>query len=90
VQLAALFEQMTALLEYLNLEKWRGLAPSKIEVEGCPFSPAPCATPIHIRLEYISKKDLYTLTCPKNISAVKKGESKKVQVAEQLKDVISL
>ena len=30
------------------------------------------------------------ISCPKNISAVKKGESKKVQVAERLKDVISL
>ena len=28
--------------------------------------------------------------CPKNISAVKKGEAKKVQVAERLKDVKSL
>jgi len=28
--------------------------------------------------------------CPKKISAVKKGEAKKVQVAERLKDVISL
>ena len=25
---------MTALLEYLDLEKWRDLAPSKIEVDG--------------------------------------------------------
>jgi len=30
------------------------------------------------------------ISCPKNISAVKKGKSKKVQVAERLKDVISL
>jgi len=30
------------------------------------------------------------VSCPKNISAVKKGKSKKVQVAERLKDVISL
>ena len=29
-------------------------------------------------------------TYPKNISVVKKGEDKKVQVAERLKDVISL
>ena len=29
-------------------------------------------------------------TCPKNISAVKKGEAKKVQVTERPKDVISL
>ena len=32
----------------------------------------------------------YTNTCPKNISAVKKGEAKKVQVTEQPKGVISL
>jgi len=30
------------------------------------------------------------LTYPKNISAVKKGEAKKMQVAERPKDVISL
>ena len=29
-------------------------------------------------------------TYPKNISAVKKGEDKKVQITEQTKDVISL
>ena len=31
-----------------------------------------------------------TVSCPKNISAVKKGEAKKVQVTEWPKDVISL
>ena len=30
------------------------------------------------------------IDCPKNISAVKKGEAKKVQVTERPKDVISL
>ena len=42
--------------------------------------------------EYIIKEysRLYVITYPKNISAVKKGKDKKVQVTEQPKDVISL
>ena len=39
-----------------------------------------------IHYSYVMIYSIY----PKNISAVKKGEAKKVQVAEQLKDVISL
>jgi len=37
---------------------------------------------------YALKKD--AISYPKNISAVKKGQVKKVQVTERLKDVISL
>ena len=37
-----------------------------------------------------SDVQVYMLSYPKNISAVKKGEAKKVQVAERPKDVISL
>ena len=40
------------------------------------------------KLHVCSKKDV--IYYPKNISAVKKGEAKKVQVTEQPKDVISL
>ena len=43
----------------------------------------------------LSSREAYTcilefISYPKNIFAVKKGEDKKVQVAERLKDVISL
>ena len=42
----------------------------------------------------LKQRDLHTdessLTYPKNIFAVKKGEPKKVQVTERRKDVISL
>ena len=39
---------MTALLEYIDLEKWRGLAPSKKGGGGFgPLSPPPPPSPAH-------------------------------------------
>jgi len=40
--------------------------------------------------EYLYEILAINITFPKNISAVKKGKAKKVQVTEQPKDVISL
>ena len=66
----------------------------------------PWSSTTHYRMSFLNKsphriiesdeffKDYHTVqqycTYPKNISAVKKGEDKKVQVTEQPKDVISL